>query len=213
MFCVGLHFCHLFFFFLYFTCRRINVAVQSCSILKVTHVVLCPLWVLLSEPVSFHSGSGVSFCLDITTSLTALAGFFRGGFCFCLSFLFTSVSESLAPSLLSDGLWFALLNTLPSPPLPSPVNKQPEPAPRRTSVLNRKQSPLTSPTFQPPLPPLEAGTPTQLEPHPPPPPSEAEQPGLSVAGSGGGGGGLVGGVQVATVQHQVVTQLSTEESR
>lgn len=134
------------------------------------------------------------------------------GFLF-LSFLFTSVSESLAPSLLSDGLWFALLNTLPSPPLPSPVNKQPEPAPRRTSVLNRKQSPLTSPTFQPPLPPLEAGTPTQLEPHPPPPPSEAEQPGLSVAGSGGGGGGLVGGVQVATVQHQVVTQLSTEESR
>nr|XP_004558398.2 rho GTPase-activating protein 17 isoform X1 [Maylandia zebra] len=95
----------------------------------------------------------------------------------------------------------------------SPVNKQPEPTPRRTSVLNRKQSPLTSPTFQPPLPPLEAGTPTQLEPHPPPPPSEAEQPGLSVAGGGGGGGGgLVGGVQVATVQHQVVTQLSTEES-
>lgn len=134
--------------------------------------------------------------------------------CFCLLFLFSSVSGSLAPSLLSDGLWFALLNTLPSPPLPSPVNKQPEPAPRRTSVLNRKQSPLTSPTFQPPLPPLEAGTPTQLESHPPPPPSEAEQPGLSVAGSGGGGGGgLVGGVQVATVQHQVVTQLSTEESR
>ncbi|XP_030592200.1 rho GTPase-activating protein 17b isoform X1 [Archocentrus centrarchus] len=92
----------------------------------------------------------------------------------------------------------------------SPVNKQPEPAPRRTNVLNRKQSQLTSPTFQPPLPPLEAGIPTQLEPHPPLP-SEAEQPGLSVAGSGGGGG-LGGGVQVATVQHQVVTQLSTEES-
>ncbi|KAM9392568.1 rho GTPase-activating protein 17b isoform 2-T4 [Pholidichthys leucotaenia] len=90
----------------------------------------------------------------------------------------------------------------------SPVNKQPEPAPRRTSVLNRKQSQLTSPTFQPPLPPLEAGGATQLEPQPPSPATDSEPPSL---GGAGVGGGLGGGVQVATVQPQVATQLSTEE--
>ncbi|KAM9843438.1 rho GTPase-activating protein 17b isoform 2-T2 [Aulostomus maculatus] len=100
----------------------------------------------------------------------------------------------------------------------STVNKQPEPTPRRTSTVNRKQPQLTSPTFQPPLPPLEAGGTTLLEPqlHPPSPATEAEQPGLSGAGSGGaaaaGGVGLGGGVQVATVQPQCVTQLSAEES-
>lgn len=101
----------------------------------------------------------------------------------------------------------------PLSPLPSTVNKQPEPAPRRTSV-NRKQPQLTSPTFQPPLPPLEAWGPAQPEPQPQAlsPATEAEQPSLSSAGSSGGGG-LGGGVQVATVQPQVVTQLSTEESR
>lgn len=38
---------------------------------------------------------------------------------------------------------------------------------------------------------------------------------MSGAGSAGGGvvGGLGGGVQVATVQHHFVTQLSAEESR
>ncbi|XP_028267988.1 rho GTPase-activating protein 17b isoform X2 [Parambassis ranga] len=93
----------------------------------------------------------------------------------------------------------------------SPVNKQPEPIPRRASAVNRKQSQLTSPTFQPSLPPLEAGGPAQLE-HTA---AEAEQPGLSGAGIGGGvggGAGLGGGVQVATMQPQVVTQLSAEES-
>ncbi|XP_076608951.1 rho GTPase-activating protein 17b isoform X1 [Chaetodon auriga] len=93
----------------------------------------------------------------------------------------------------------------------STVNKQPEPAPRRASAVNRKQLQLTSPTFQPPLPPLEAWVPAQPEPQPPSPATEAEQPGLS-GGGGGVGGGLGGGVQVATVKPQVVSQLSAEES-
>uniref|UniRef100_A0A7N8YAX6 Rho GTPase activating protein 17b n=1 Tax=Mastacembelus armatus TaxID=205130 RepID=A0A7N8YAX6_9TELE len=136
----------------------------------------------------------------------------------CLCSCCFSVCFSLSWSLHSnDGVWCALLNSLPSPPLPSTVNKQPEPIPRRTSAVNRKQPQLTSPTFQPPMPPLEVGGPTQLEsqPHAPSPATEAEQPGLSGAGSAGSavGGGLGGGVQVATVQPQVVTQLSAEESR
>ncbi|XP_062263329.1 rho GTPase-activating protein 17b isoform X2 [Platichthys flesus] len=96
----------------------------------------------------------------------------------------------------------------------STVNK-PEPTPRRSSAVNRKQPQPTSPTFQPPLPPLEAGCPAQPEPQTEAPSLavEAEQSGLSGAGSAGvGGGGLGGGVQVAAVQPQVVTQLSTEES-
>ncbi|KAF1379457.1 hypothetical protein PFLUV_G00176250 [Perca fluviatilis] len=95
----------------------------------------------------------------------------------------------------------------------STVNKQPEPTPRRTNTVNRKQPQLTSPTFQPPLPPLEAGGPAQPEPlsQLPSPATEAEQPGLRGASSGVGVG-LGGGVQVATVQPQVVTQLSAEES-
>uniref|UniRef100_A0A667ZL21 Rho GTPase-activating protein 17 n=1 Tax=Myripristis murdjan TaxID=586833 RepID=A0A667ZL21_9TELE len=121
--------------------------------------------------------------------------------------------------LSRPNLSLSLPLTLPSRPktLSSTVNKQPEPAPRRTSV-NRKQPQLTSPTFQPPLPPLEAWGPAQPEPQPQAlspalsPATEAEQPSLSSAGSSGGGG-LGGGVQVATVQPQVVTQLSTEESR
>lgn len=63
---------------------------------------------------------------------------------------------------------------------------------------------------------FEAGGPAQPEPQPQlsSPATEAEQPGLSGASSGGGvGGGLGGGVQVATVQPQIVTQLSAEESR
>uniref|UniRef100_A0A665TYQ1 Rho GTPase-activating protein 17-like n=1 Tax=Echeneis naucrates TaxID=173247 RepID=A0A665TYQ1_ECHNA len=94
------------------------------------------------------------------------------------------------------------------------------PTPRRASTVNRKQPQLTSPTFQPPLPPLEAGVST----HPEPQPlarslaAEAEQLGSVGAGVGGvggvgGGGGLGGGGQVATVHPQVVTQLSAEESR
>lgn len=97
----------------------------------------------------------------------------------------------------------------PLSPLPSPVNKQPVPAPR----VNRKQPQITSPTFQPPLPPLVAWGTLQPEPQPQvsSPATEAEQPGLSVGG--GVGGGLSGGFQVATVKPQVVTQLSAEESR
>ncbi|XP_060946640.1 rho GTPase-activating protein 17b isoform X2 [Limanda limanda] len=99
----------------------------------------------------------------------------------------------------------------------STVNK-PEPTPRRSSAVNRKQPQQqpTSPTFQPPLPPLEAGGPAQPEPQTEAPPAagEAEQSGLSGAGGAGAGagGGLGGGVQVAAVQPQVVTQLSAEES-
>ncbi|KAM6965775.1 rho GTPase-activating protein 17b isoform 1-T2 [Tautogolabrus adspersus] len=91
----------------------------------------------------------------------------------------------------------------------SPVNKKPDPAPRRANTVNRKQPQLTSPTFQPPLPPLEAWGHAQPEPQPQAlsPAAEAEQTGLS-----GSGGGVGGGVQVATVKPQVVTQLSAEES-
>ncbi|XP_059204008.1 LOW QUALITY PROTEIN: rho GTPase-activating protein 17b [Centropristis striata] len=99
----------------------------------------------------------------------------------------------------------------------STVNKHPEPTPRRASTVNRKQPQLTSPTFQPPLPPLEAWAAVHPEPQPQLP-AEAEQPGLGAAagasgGGGVGGGGLGGGgVQVATGPPQVVTQLSAEES-
>ncbi|XP_029997498.1 rho GTPase-activating protein 17b isoform X2 [Sphaeramia orbicularis] len=92
----------------------------------------------------------------------------------------------------------------------STVNKQPEPTPRRAGTVNRKQPQLTSPTFQPPLPPLEDWGSTQ--PQVLSPAAEAEQSGLGGAGSASGGGGLGVGVQVATVQPQVVTQLSAEES-
>ncbi|KAL3053804.1 hypothetical protein OYC64_006182 [Pagothenia borchgrevinki] len=92
----------------------------------------------------------------------------------------------------------------------STVNKQPEPTPRRAGTVIRKQPQLTSPTFHPPLPPLEAGGPAQPEPQLLSSAAEAEQPRLSGASSGGGVGG--GGLQVATVQPQVVAQLSAEES-
>lgn len=100
----------------------------------------------------------------------------------------------------------------PLSPLHSTVNKQPEPAPRRATLI-KKQSQLTSPTFQPQLPPLEAGGPTQNDTQPQilSPAAEAEQPGLSGAGIGGGARG--GGVQAAVVQPQVVKQLTAEESR
>ncbi|TNM97345.1 hypothetical protein fugu_015501 [Takifugu bimaculatus] len=92
----------------------------------------------------------------------------------------------------------------------STVNKQPVPAPRRASSKNKK---LTSPTFQPTLPPLEAWGPAQPEPQAPPVAAEAEQPSLSVGGGDGGGGGLNGDVHVAPVKPQVVAQLSAEETR
>lgn len=159
-------------------------------------MVLCALRVLLlffsSELVSLNWGSGVAHSRSVSVRL--------------------SLSLSL---VLSDGVWFALLNSLPSPPhFSSVVNKHPEPAPRRTSVVNRKQ--LSSPTSQRSLHPLEAWVHAQPEPQPlsPPPGAEADRPGLSGAGGGGlGGAGLGGGVQVATVKPQVLTQLSAEESR
>ncbi|XP_036003981.1 rho GTPase-activating protein 17b isoform X1 [Fundulus heteroclitus] len=98
----------------------------------------------------------------------------------------------------------------------SPVNKHPEPAPRRTGTVNRKQTQLTSPTFKPTLPPLETGGPYLPEPQSPQvqsPTPEVQQPGLSAAaGAGGGGEAQGGGVQAAAVQRQVVTQLSAEDS-
>uniref|UniRef100_A0A674MNT7 Rho GTPase activating protein 17b n=1 Tax=Takifugu rubripes TaxID=31033 RepID=A0A674MNT7_TAKRU len=104
-----------------------------------------------------------------------------------------------------------LLRLAPFPPVSAlalvcsrTVNKQPVPAPRRASAKNKK---LTSPTFQPTLPPLEAWGPAQ------PVAAEAEQPSLSVGGGDGGGGGLNGDVHVAPVKPQVVTQLSAEETR
>ncbi|XP_047215094.1 rho GTPase-activating protein 17-like isoform X1 [Girardinichthys multiradiatus] len=97
----------------------------------------------------------------------------------------------------------------------SRVNK-PEPTPRRTGTVNRKQTQLTSPTFQPTLPPLETGGPSQPEPQSPQvqsPAPEAKQLGLSAAGGGGGGGEAQGGgVQAAAVQPQVVMLLGAEDS-
>lgn len=145
----------------------------------------------------FHLTQEVSICLPLAPSLS-------------LSVSFLSLSRSLS---LCQTVWFAFLNSLPSPPLPSTVNKLPEPTPRRASTVNRKQPQLTSPTFQPPLPPLEATLP-EPQPQALPPATEAEQPGLSGAGGGAAGiGGLGGGVHVATVQPQIVAQLSAEESR
>ncbi|XP_037544894.1 rho GTPase-activating protein 17b [Nematolebias whitei] len=89
----------------------------------------------------------------------------------------------------------------------SPVNKHPEPTPRRAGTVIRKQAQLTSPTFQPTLASLESGGPSQ---HPLVLPLAAE-PGLSGAGGGVGGDAQGGGVQAATVQPHV-SQLSAEES-
>lgn len=161
-------------------------------------MVFCPFWVLLSELVVSNSGSGVSFSVSRTISLSVSA--------------LTFVSLGLLP--FHSVLWRVVCPPELSPlsPLPSPVNKQPEPAPRRVNTVNRKQPHLTSPTYQPLLPPLEAWVPAQPEPLSPA--TEAEQPGLSGGGGGVGvGGGLGGGVQVATVKPHVLTQLSAEEIR
>uniref|UniRef100_A0A665TZF1 Rho GTPase-activating protein 17-like n=1 Tax=Echeneis naucrates TaxID=173247 RepID=A0A665TZF1_ECHNA len=108
--------------------------------------------------------------------------------------------------------------TLTLPSRPKTLSRQESRGPAVAALYVQPQ--LTSPTFQPPLPPLEAGVST----HPEPQPlarslaAEAEQLGSVGAGVGGvggvgGGGGLGGGGQVATVHPQVVTQLSAEESR
>lgn len=204
MFCVGFLCCILLY-----SLASVSSVSAEMSQLKVVlflkkgpcHVVFCPFWVLLSELVVSNSGSGVSLSLFLAPSL-------------CLSPLLPLSLSVSCPFILCYGVWFALLNSLPSPlsPLPSPVNKQPEPAPRRVNTVNRKQPHLTSPTYQPLLPPLEAWVPAQPEPLSPA--TEAEQPGLIGGGGGVGvGGGLGGGVQVATVKPHVVTQLSAEEIR
>lgn len=166
------------------------------------HVVLRPLLVLLSE-LMCQTQEAVSCTLSTHV---------------CSHSCLLSASCSLN---LSHSVWFALLNSLPCPPapppLPSTVNKQPVPTPRRAGTVNKKPQ-LTSPTFQPTLPPLKAWVPAQPEPEPevPSPAAEAEQPGPRFGwpgGGDGGGGGQNGGVQVAPVKPQVITQLSAEESR
>lgn len=98
-------------------------------------------------------------------------------------------------------------------PSPSTLSKAPDPAPRRPNIVNRKLSQTTSPTVQPPLSPLAAWAARVLSPT-----TDGEQPFLTGGGGGAGGGiggdgGLSGVVQVATMNPQIVTQLSAEESR
>lgn len=101
----------------------------------------------------------------------------------------------------------------PLSPLTSAANKHPEPAPRRAGTVNKKQPQLTSPTFQPPLPPLEAWGTAQPEPQAVSPHAEAEPgPGVGAAANAAVSG-VGGGVPTATVQPQVVAQFSPEESR
>ncbi|CDQ98507.1 unnamed protein product [Oncorhynchus mykiss] len=98
----------------------------------------------------------------------------------------------------------------------------PTPTPRRTATLNRKQHHhASSPAFQPPLPPPEAGGVTQTQPVAEPQTqeqtlcgsTEAGQPGLA-GGGGGGGQGVAPEVQLATGQQPLpLTQHSAEENR
>ncbi|XP_066497897.1 rho GTPase-activating protein 17b isoform X2 [Hoplias malabaricus] len=74
----------------------------------------------------------------------------------------------------------------------SPTSKQPEYTPRRTATINRKQH--SSPSFQPPLPPVEVGD--------APPPSPV----------GGSEAGLAGAI-VAQTQQPLNQQQSAEDSR
>lgn len=114
--------------------------------------------------------------------------------------------EYLSVGCWSYVVWFALLNSLPLP-LTSTGNKHPEPAPRRSTTVHKKQPQLTSPTFQPPLPPLEAWGAAQPEPQTVASPvAEAE---LSV----GAAVSVGGGASTVAEQTQVVAQVSSEESR
>lgn len=200
MFCVSFVCCILFVWCgVYGFCPCRDVTVHNSFIQKDT---LMWFYILLGS--SFWAGyielrKVASLSVSHTTSLLSVSAL-------------TVVALGL---LLFHSVWLRVVyppELSPLSPLPSTVNKQPEPIPRRANVVSRKQPQLTSPTFQPPLPPLEAGVPVQPE-HQPQVLSlgtEAEQPGLS---GGGVVGGLSGGVQVATVKPQVVTQLSAEESR
>uniref|UniRef100_A0A8C6TIW0 Rho GTPase activating protein 17b n=1 Tax=Neogobius melanostomus TaxID=47308 RepID=A0A8C6TIW0_9GOBI len=102
-------------------------------------------------------------------------------------------------------VWFALLNSLPLP-FTSTGNKHPEPAPRRSGTVHKKQPQLTSPTFQPPLPPLEAWGTVQPEPQAVSPVAEAEL-------SAGTAASVGGPASTVAEQTQVVAQVSSEESR
>uniref|UniRef100_A0A8C7QM59 Rho GTPase activating protein 17b n=1 Tax=Oncorhynchus mykiss TaxID=8022 RepID=A0A8C7QM59_ONCMY len=168
----------------------------------------------------------LSFCLSLSLSL-------------CLSLLSVSLclsSLSLCVSLSSFSLSLSLTSLMlssvclhpslsPLSPLYSPApNKlgDPTPTPRRTATLNRKQHHhASSPAFQPPLPPPEAGGVTQTQPVAEPQTqeqtlcgsTEAGQPGLA-GGGGGGGQGVAPEVQVATGQQPLpLTQHSAEENR
>ncbi|CAL1588384.1 unnamed protein product [Knipowitschia caucasica] len=86
----------------------------------------------------------------------------------------------------------------------STSNKHPEPAPRRSGTVHKKQ-PLTSPTFQPPLPPLEGWGAAQSEPQALCPPAEAA---LSVAAANAvsvGGG-------APTAEQPLVVQVTSDNS-
>ncbi|XP_072299490.1 rho GTPase-activating protein 17b isoform X2 [Eucyclogobius newberryi] len=88
-------------------------------------------------------------------------------------------------------------------------NKHPEPAPRRSGTVHKKQPQLTSPTFQPPLPPLEAWGTAQAEPQAVFPPAEA---GLSVGAAANAAVSVGGGAPTVAEQPQIVAQVSSEES-
>lgn len=87
----------------------------------------------------------------------------------------------------------------------STSNKHPEPAPRRSGTVHKKQPQLTSPTFQPLLPPLEAWGTAQPEPQAVSTVAEAEL-------STGAAVSVGGGAATVAEQTQVVAQVSSEES-
>ncbi|XP_055008322.1 rho GTPase-activating protein 17b isoform X2 [Boleophthalmus pectinirostris] len=88
-------------------------------------------------------------------------------------------------------------------------NKHPEPAPRRSGTVHKKHPQLTSPTFQPPLPPLEAYGTAQAEPQAVSPPAESE---LRVGAAANAAVSVGGGAPAVAEQPQVKTQVSSEEN-
>ncbi|XP_033827014.1 rho GTPase-activating protein 17b isoform X1 [Periophthalmus magnuspinnatus] len=88
-------------------------------------------------------------------------------------------------------------------------NKHPEPAPRRSGTVLKKHPQLTSPTFQPPLPPLELCGTAQAEPQAVSPPAESE---LRVGAAANAAVSVGGGVPAVTEQPQVKAQVSSEDN-